>query len=180
MACRVRIWRVGKWAGAVVMAAVALTWLYSVSMPWWTVYGEVGLRRPQNIVSLDGGVLNWLHADAPLLEDCDGGWYRHPFYEDRSFRERYGVTVPVARRVASGNVGVWYVTAPLWFVLLVVAVPTGGLWYFAQRHIALGHCLRCGYDLTKNESGRCPECGLVCASIEQRDGSRFRRPSGAE
>jgi len=41
-------------------------------------------------------------------------------------------------------------------------------------------CDGCGYDLTKNVSGICPECGVVCAPLEQRDGSQFRRPSGAE
>lgn len=28
------------------------------------------------------------------------------------------------------------------------------------------HCLNCGYDLTKNESGRCPECGSVCENTQ--------------
>jgi predicted RNA-binding Zn-ribbon protein involved in translation (DUF1610 family) len=28
----------------------------------------------------------------------------------------------------------------------------------------LGHCLRCGYDLTGNVSGVCPECGVKIAS----------------
>ena len=49
------------------------------------------------------------------------------------------------------------------------------LWYFAHifaayplialvrgrfHRIPPGHCQKCGYDLTGNESGTCPECGL--------------------
>ncbi len=31
------------------------------------------------------------------------------------------------------------------------------------RHRRIGHCLRCGYNLTGNVSGICPECGTVIA-----------------
>jgi len=54
-------------------------------------------------------------------------------------------------------------------VLPAVAAPTviaGCLWYRWDRPYALrrqrrakGLCVRCGYDLTGNVSGVCPECG---------------------
>jgi hypothetical protein len=38
--------------------------------------------------------------------------------------------------------------------------PGGRLWRDEQqRRRKLGLCLRCGYDLTANVSGVCPECG---------------------
>jgi len=37
------------------------------------------------------------------------------------------------------------------FVLMVLPSP---------REHPPGHCRACGYDLTLNQSGRCPECGL--------------------
>ncbi len=46
---------------------------------------------------------------------------------------------------------------PLWIPLLITAVPTFILW--RRDRIPHGHCQRCGYDLTGNVSGRCPECG---------------------
>jgi hypothetical protein len=36
--------------------------------------------------------------------------------------------------------------------------------WLARKHIATelpGHCSRCGYDLTGNVSGQCPECGAA-------------------
>jgi hypothetical protein len=51
---------------------------------------------------------------------------------------------------------------PHWFVLLIIApLP---LWHFARivrrrRRLHRGLCPNCGYDLTANASGVCPECG---------------------
>jgi hypothetical protein len=49
------------------------------------------------------------------------------------------------------------VIVPLWCVLVVLAVPTVMLWRSDRRRP--GHCQECGYDLTGNVSGACPECG---------------------
>ncbi len=55
------------------------------------------------------------------------------------------------------------VSAPIWVPFLLLATyPTvafirGPLRLWRRRNT--GHCLRCGYDLTGNESGVCPECG---------------------
>jgi hypothetical protein len=59
-------------------------------------------------------------------------------------------------------VAVW-----LWLPFLGVLIPTASLWYLERpprcRSRARGHCQECGYDLTGNESGRCPECGTEVA-----------------
>ncbi len=51
--------------------------------------------------------------------------------------------------------------APIWALLLLVAAPTAGLWWLGRRRIPPGHCQKCGYNLTGNVSGRCPECGTA-------------------
>jgi hypothetical protein len=61
---------------------------------------------------------------------------------------------------SGNNRGTWddYVWIPLWIPLVMAGVLTALLWWRA-RPARPGHC-RCGYDLTGNVSGRCPECGI--------------------
>ncbi len=54
---------------------------------------------------------------------------------------------------------IWTVVIPLWIPFLIAAVPTAFLFYRDRRRPGPGHCQSCGYDLTGNVSGVCPECG---------------------
>lgn len=47
---------------------------------------------------------------------------------------------------------------PLWVPLLFAALPTAYAWWRCRR-FPPGHCQKCGYDLTGNTTGVCPECG---------------------
>ena len=58
---------------------------------------------------------------------------------------------------------------PLWIPFILVGIPTAWLWRLDRRRPAPGHC-RCGYDLTGNRTGRCPECGNV---LNQRQGAAY-------
>jgi hypothetical protein len=57
-----------------------------------------------------------------------------------------------------------------WITLLLPAVALGGAWFVSTpliinaalphvRELVSGRCRSCGYDLTGNRSGTCPECG---------------------
>ncbi len=49
---------------------------------------------------------------------------------------------------------------PLWLPFLLIALPTGYLfWSDHRRRMRVGCCAVCGYDLKGNTWGRCPECG---------------------
>ncbi len=52
-----------------------------------------------------------------------------------------------------------FILIPLWFLFLIVALPTAYLFYRDRKRIPPGHCSTCGYDLTGAEHERCPECG---------------------
>lgn len=49
----------------------------------------------------------------------------------------------------------------LLIALLLIAIALIG---FPRRFARLGHCTHCDYNLTGNESGRCPECGAPIAT----------------
>ncbi|HEX4793630.1 MAG TPA: hypothetical protein VH370_07560 [Humisphaera sp.] len=48
---------------------------------------------------------------------------------------------------------------PDWFVTMVAALPAAWLGYRALRRKNPAGCPACGYNLTGNISGICPECG---------------------
>lgn len=65
-----------------------------------------------------------------------------------------------------------FVSCPLW----IPAMAFGVAWVVArllrQRPIPAGHCVMCRYNLTGNESGRCPECGAVIAAAGRSDAAK--------
>ena len=50
---------------------------------------------------------------------------------------------------------------PLWLPLVLPARAVVLGWSGGHR-VPGGRCQICGYDLTGNTTGRCPECGIVC------------------
>lgn len=39
------------------------------------------------------------------------------------------------------------------------------VWLLVRRAYPSGHCRKCGYNLTGNVSGICPECGTACSAV---------------
>ena len=63
------------------------------------------------------------------------------------------------------TLGGWNMLAiPLWLPFGLAFVPATILVIRYRRRTVEGHCQKCDYDLTGNESGRCPECGTKIES----------------
>ncbi len=151
---RSKIRRALKWAGTIGCALLLGTLALSVSreVRWSSNsngfavlvhYGAVGFHRWRSTSSLyvpDGWLVSRTGAS---------GWRAR-------LKEIYWL--PTVRRYVGIGSRRSIVTVPIWIPLIATALPTALLWW-RNRRIPPGHCESCGYDLTGNVSGRCPECG---------------------
>ncbi len=58
-------------------------------------------------------------------------------------------------------VSVSWIAVPFWLPTLIAAATTTFLFRWSRRSCPPGHCHVCGYSLTGNTSGVCPECGTA-------------------
>ncbi len=56
---------------------------------------------------------------------------------------------------------IWVASIPLWVMFLAGLLPFTWITWRDRRRIQPGHCRQCGYDLTGNVSGTCPECAAL-------------------
>ncbi len=116
---------------------------------------EVSFQRSW-VVCSRGRVLFMLHTDRYPAEPGFETWLQHNTAGFHRVPLAYSFFVDPH---SAGGLRV--VIFPLWMPLLVLAVPTAVLWWRDRRRIQPGHCPKCGYNLTGNLSGRCPECGTL-------------------
>ena len=130
-----------KWLGLLVCALLVTGWIVSI---------RYLIRHDSRSVEfiLSSGCAQFTTPN-PLT--C-GGWavHRKSFDEVRFWGETYKVTV--------GGRVLRSATVPLWIPFLPVAVATVLLWR-RKQFPKTAECSNCGYNLTGNVSGVCPECG---------------------
>lgn len=154
---RVPVRRILKWAGTI----ASLLILIELNVGWNVEYVHKG--------SL--GIAIW--GKAIEVSQADGSG--HKLRQRRSsVGPIYGVHDPldvvgVNRFEPSFDRSVWPQSAsyingwaalriPLWIPLGLIALPTLWMWWLDRRP-GRGMCRSCGYNLTGNTSGVCPECG---------------------
>jgi hypothetical protein len=146
---RLRTRRVLKWTCTLVCAAIALGW-FAAQWQWLLI--KTGTRLD---LSLAAGyvIVDWwtYHEDNRMSYDAVG------FPPPTDIVARLGLTLPHIE----GNVFGWRTRVPFWILLGLALLPTAWLWSGDSRKIPVGHCQRCGYNLTGNVSGVCPECGTA-------------------
>lgn len=136
-----RRWRVLKWAGLLLSLLIVVVWLLSLrwSLDYSSAPGRSGFRQ----MGIAEGALYRIR-----LGDAQASWDGEWSISQDSASPEWGLE--------------WYpgrVIVPLWIPFLLLAAPSACLWWLDRRRIPPGHCLKCGYDLTGNVSGVCPECG---------------------
>ncbi len=136
------------------LLSVALLALFAAS-GWWIIGGDAAFgSRLYGVIVMYGRVhlMEWQVPDARLRMAPNIGAQRLPnkspdFNLDSSFKLTVGGYAGRALYL------------PLLPLLLAALVPTALLWWLDRRKYPPGHCGKCGYDLTANVSGVCPECG---------------------
>ncbi len=140
--------RASKWVltglGLVCLAiwAYAATHWVGVRYPGWSIKFSTGafhFNLYRRVLSKSSGPPNWSHQRMPLQIEI------MPW--------TYGVFWGQQYR------GYVAVHMPLWIPFAATALPACLLWRLDRRRYPKGHCRKCGYNLTGNVSGRCPECG---------------------
>jgi len=99
-----------------------------------------------------------------LLEAVDVTW---PAHWDPEWQRRREFLLPYL--LWSRDTGNLHL--PPWLVLSAFGALTAFLWWYDRCRVRPGQCRRCGYDLTGNVSGRCPECGAAMRAMAHPAGS---------
>jgi hypothetical protein len=146
--------RVLKWAGLILLLLIVVAW--AVSLRWAFGWNRLDdSRRYHSSAIFQIGALYVSHLEY-LGEDASGlYWAPDNFYPEFLSIPRI-LLKPDFWFVAYPN---WSLVLPLWIPFVLIAIPTAALWWRDRRRIRPGCCRKCGYNLTGNVSGVCPECG---------------------
>lgn len=142
--------RVLKWSCAVAALIVGAVFIVSA---WWLVGYRFGANSNSKFICIERSTLHIFWGRNDFLEPR--GWkVIQPIFFDSDtipMFELWGWHAKLGR--SEFRVGI-----PLWFpfAILIAAYHLLGR---IDRRPKIGHCRCCGYDLTGNTSGRCPECG---------------------
>jgi hypothetical protein len=149
-------WRyIAKWVGLGLCLFIAAAWAWSIT----TNTGCVWIGARHDYLFLFGSVS--ISTRSPANPDPRGFHWAH----NAGVRE-YGLTLPRFGGPRGTQIAL---LLPLWTLLVLAIIPTGVLFWLARPRPQSGHCRRCGYDLTLNVSGRCPECGTVIEPGDARE-----------
>jgi hypothetical protein len=159
------IWK--RWFRLLLTAACALVAVaWGVSIPYCITYepGPDYFPGPTSVRMADGFSMT-------LVRRVGIGWGGIYAQEDQ-WGKTHAVGLHMGRR-RGGRTQWWpqflngrktsppfvQISLPLWMPLAALAVPTALVWRRYFRRARPGHCRQCGYNLTGNVSGVCPECG---------------------
>ena len=147
---RQRLRGISKWGGVLCCALIVGLWVVSEFRTF--VWKHDDSHRSTGMILEPGGIEYWINPGADWIdENSDWGILR-------SVPEPTWADYWEASFASNGF------RCPFWIPLVLIALPTGFLfWSDHRRRMRAGCCGKCGYDLTGNTTGRCPECGATTA-----------------
>ncbi len=152
---RIRKRRILKWLG--VLACVALLSLWLISPHY-----SIGYGMPSSYIGCASCSLVVLSYPNEIGIDFLGWSASKTSRNDFNPLSNSYFGWPQTRDI---YIGCWLFEIPIWMFFSLASLITAGLWRWDRA--PKGGCANCGYDLTGNVSGVCPECGakIVVASI---------------
>jgi len=177
---RPRLVRLLKWSSTLLCALLA--GLYAASHGWTLHYWQDS-NFPACGIDIDSGtlVLSWHVNPGPAgaasggsqIVAIKGATAKPVQHSNSGFPGVCGYSVSQSI-LGQGNYAliatVRQVSIPLPVPILLFAIVSTILWR-RDRYIPPGHCVRCGYNLTGNTSGVCPECGSVIRMFASQAGT---------
>lgn len=142
--------RIIKWAGAALTLAVLAVWVVSSFVVVEHRSAKVWTKIGRGMVT----IAVW-RTTSPLGPGWSAGLLPGPGVRPRRL-------LPYSHQLFHPRtlmVDADAVSIPLWMPLALIGLPTVLLFWRDRGRIPPGHCQKCGYDLTGNVSGVCPECG---------------------
>lgn len=153
-----------KWAGTIVCIVLGGT---IIATRWFVVGSSFTAGSQVYTTALAGGVI-WAAAPYGDIDPWNTSWIETRAVEVAS-SSKIGRLKPPDLVWWPSKTGLgarrWVIRFSLWIPLVIVGLLTASLWWLDRRRPLPGHC-RCGYNLTGNTSGRCPECGAAVQVAE--------------
>ncbi len=144
---RVRKRRVLKWVGLI--GCVLTLGLCALSQ-----YVAFGYSTSTLSVGIQLSTLTVYDSPQPSIDEL--GWRGGRIALPQTF-PRWSTQFGWPRKQSFPN-GSVYREIPVWLFLLPMALATSVTWWMDRRPKT--GCIHCGYNLTGNVSGICPECGM--------------------
>lgn len=156
-----------------------------ITLSSYAGFGIAGLHSDSGGAHVDrltlktGRLIRWLRDGNPPRWVWVGAFSAEgefiPVDEDPSWNWSRGKVASRGRAIAWTSFAVPYWPAAVVFAVLPLTALIRG--YIRWRRLREGRCVLCGYKLTGNVSGRCPECGCEIPSRHTDESSAPASPS---